>query len=53
MVGEVGHWWALGFGLDRGKLPEGPVWACAVEMMEIDRQDPVEVAFVHDQDSVA
>ena len=40
VVGEVDHGWGLGFGLDRGELPECAVWARGVEMMEVDRQDP-------------
>jgi hypothetical protein len=52
VVGEVDHEWGLGFGLDRGELPECAVWSRSVEMMQIDRQDPAQVAFVDDQDLV-
>jgi hypothetical protein len=40
MVGEVDQGLGLGFGLDRGELPECAVWPRGVEMMEVDRQDP-------------
>jgi hypothetical protein len=40
VVGEVDHGLGLGFGLDRGELPECAVWPHGVEVMEVDRQDP-------------
>ena len=41
VLGEVDHWWELGFDLGWCELPECAVWPRGVEMMEVDRQDPV------------
>jgi hypothetical protein len=51
MVGQVDHWWGLGFGLGRGELPECLVW-CGVEVLQGDGQDLAQVAFVDDEDPV-
>ena len=40
VVDEVDHGLGLSFYLDRGELPECPVWPGRVEVMEVDRQDP-------------
>jgi hypothetical protein len=52
MVGQVDHWWGLGFGLGWCELPECPVWPCGVEVLQVAGQDPTQVAFVDDQGSV-
>ena len=52
MVSEVGHWWGLGLGLGRGELRQRPVWPCGIEMVQVDREDLAQVAFVDDQYSV-
>jgi hypothetical protein len=40
VVGEVDHWWGLGFGLGRCELPECPVWPRGIEMVQVGREDP-------------
>jgi hypothetical protein len=52
MVGQVDHWWRLGFGLGWGELPECPVWSRSVDVLQIDGQNPAQVTFVDDQDPV-
>jgi hypothetical protein len=52
VIGEVDHWWGLGFGLGRCELSEGSVGPCVSDVVQIDREDPVQVAFVDDQDPV-
>jgi hypothetical protein len=52
VIGEVNHWWGLGFALGRCELSEGSVWPRVIEVVQIDREDPVQVAFVDDQDPV-
>jgi hypothetical protein len=37
VIGEVDHWWVLGFGLDRCELPERSVWPRVIEVVQIDR----------------
>jgi len=39
VVGEVDRLWGMGFGLERCKLSERPVWACGVEVAEVGRED--------------
>jgi hypothetical protein len=52
MVGQVDHWWGLGFGLGWCKLPECAVWPRRVEVLQVNGQDPAQVAFVGDEDPV-
>ena len=39
VVGEVDRLWGMGFGLERCKLFERPVWACGVEVVQVGRED--------------
>jgi hypothetical protein len=52
VIGEVDHWWGLNFGLGRCELSAGSVGPRVIEVVQIDREDPVQVAFVDDQDPV-
>jgi hypothetical protein len=52
VIGEVDHWWGLGFGLGRCELSEGSVGPRVSEVVQIDREDPVQGALVDDQDPV-
>ncbi|MDQ3825433.1 MAG: hypothetical protein M3325_06665 [Actinomycetota bacterium] len=49
MISEVDHWWGLGLGLGRGELRQRPVGPCGIEMVQVDRKDLAQVAFVDDQ----
>ena len=52
VIDEVGHWWGLGFSLDRCELPERSVWPGVIEVVHIDREDSAQVAFVDDHNPV-
>jgi hypothetical protein len=49
VIGEVDHWWGLGFGLSRSELPPCAVWPRGIDMVQVNREDPAQVAFVDDQ----
>ena len=42
----------LGLGLGRGELRQRAVWPPGIEVVQVDREDPAQVAFVDDQDPV-
>jgi hypothetical protein len=55
--GEPGSWpgrrlVGISLGLSQGKLRQCLVRPRGIEMVQLDREDPASVAFVHDQDPV-
>ena len=42
----------LGIGLGRCELAQRPVWPRGIEMVQVDREDPAQMALVDDQDPI-
>jgi hypothetical protein len=51
-MGKVDHWWRLGFGLGRSELRQHSVWPPGIDVVQVDREDPAQMAFVDDQDPI-